>query len=152
MRCSLLGLRAVVVLQQQQPLPLLPPPPTCRANVMAVPPHPYTHQAGMFPPPNPHQWAPGGAYGGIRGPPRFPNPYTMHQQPQAMHQQQQQPMHQLPQQPMAHPWLYNQWTMLPDNRYGVPQNEMDQNWFIPNPSSKHSLWLVLINSYAAEQY
>ena len=35
MRCSLLGLRAVVVLQQQQPLPLLPPPPTCRANVMA---------------------------------------------------------------------------------------------------------------------
>ena len=104
-----------------------------------VPPHPYTHQAGMFPPPNPHQWAPGGAYGGIQGPPRFPNPYTMHQQPQAMHQQQQQPMHQLPQQPIAHPWLYNQWTMLPNNGYGAshtmgPQHAMDQNWFIPSPT------------------
>ena len=69
-----------------------------------------------------------------------------------MHHQKQKQMHQLPQQQLAHLWFYNQWTMLPDNRYGVPQNEMDQNWFIPNPSSKHSLCLVLTNSYAAEQY
>ena len=82
----------------------------------------YTPQpAGWYPPP-PHQWAPGGAYGGIQGAPqRFPNPYTMQQQP------------------MAYPW-YNPWTMQPNNiGYGAPytmepQQAMDQSRVQPGPS------------------
>ena len=72
----------------------------------------------------PHQWVPGGEYGGIQGNPRLPKP-LFHAQAQK---------HQLPQQQLAHLWFYNQWTMLPDNRYGVPQHAMDQNWSIPNPN------------------
>ena len=75
----------------------------------------------MFPPSNPHPWAAGGAYGGIQGPPRYPNPYTLHQN------------YQMPQQPIVPPWYVNQWTMLPDQRFGVPQPAMDKNWFYNQP-------------------
>ena len=91
-----------------------------------VPPHPYS--AGMFPPPSPQPWAAGGAYGGMQGPPRYPNPYTMHQQQH----------YQMPQQPIVPPWFFNQWTMLPDQRFGVPQPAMDQNCFFCSTPA----WLV----------
>ena len=85
----------------------------------AVPQHPYS--TGMFPSSNPQPWAAGGAYGGIQGPPRYPNPYTLHQN------------YQIPQQPIVPPWYVNQWTMLPDQRFGVPQPAMDKNWFYNQP-------------------
>ena len=84
-----------------------------------VPQHPYS--TGMFPPSNPQPWAAGGPYGGIQGPPRYPNPYTLHQN------------YQMPQQPIVPPWYVNQWTMLPDQRFGVPQPAMDKNWFYNQP-------------------
>ena len=108
----------------QEPSPRLPrvsPSAAAPATATAVPlqggqygPVPPQHlinpqPAGWFPPP-PHQWAPGGSYGGIQGAPqRFPNPYAM------QHQQH-----------IAHPW-YSSWPMqLNNNDYGAPYTTVPQ--------------------------